>query len=258
MPLIVVWVGLHVSILLVMMPAYWIQMWCYLALVNWPWLIRAVGGSSAPATVFATGGVGPVVFTAIGIAACLALVMVLVRSSEEWPFTAVPMYSNGIPAAEIPLPAPGDLRARALRARRGRYSSWERAWVADEVMEDIWLGDPGDPASRSLTTAMYLGDGPRLVRWSQYHKVVRDLAIADLAARPADRTDFAADDRDYPGTRFLGELARLARNVAPEWTNHDGLRLVCRTRDGWTVVARAGFGVEQLVGRSSDGWGDRV
>jgi len=50
----------------------------------------------------------------------------------------------------------------------------------------------------------------------------------------------------------------LARNVAPEWTNYDGLRLVCRTRDGWTVIASAGFGVGQLVGQSSDGWGDRV
>ncbi len=249
MPLILVWAGLHISILLVMMPAYWVQMWCYLALLDWPWITHALGGPKQPATVFATSGAGPVVFTVVGLGACLTLVLVLLLSSEEWPFTAVPMYSNGIPAEEIPLPAPTELRARAIRARRRRHNAWERAWVSDEVMEDIWLGEPGAAQAVSLTRMMYGGDGPRLVRWSQYTKVVRGLAIADVIARPAGGTVSEPDSQEYPAAHFLRSLAGLARERAPHWARYGSLRLACRTREGWTVLATVGLDAEAPAGK---------
>lgn len=238
-PLAVAWVGLHIGILCVMMPAYWVQMWCYLLVVV-PTLLPH------PAVAGDVSGAG--VFTVVGVFAIVLLVVVLVRQSEEWPFTAVPMYSNGRPAGEVRPPAESELVERALRAHGGRHRSWQRAWVLGEVMEDIWVR-PVDGAARPLFHLMHEHKA-KFVRWSQYHKVVRATAIADLAAKSADRTAIAAPGVHYPAARLLHAVAPIVRDALRD-DSYDRLELVCRTDSGGAVIAsaplRAAAGVEVRV-----------
>ncbi|MFE1872683.1 hypothetical protein ACFW9N_17510 [Streptomyces sp. NPDC059496] len=241
LPLILGWVGLHLGILCVMMPAYWVQMWCYLLLLDWPWLLSLVTDGDPVHSAVSDGGAGAVVLTALGCLFAAALGYVLVTESEQWPFTSVPMYSNGTPAADrMPLPARSELHERALRAARGRHKAWQRAWVDDEFTEDIWVrpAAEGEEPQRLFHFLHERGTGT-FVRWSQYAKVVREIAIEDVAAKPADQPDHSDADQVYPATRFLRLVAPLVRDALPDWERYEALELICRTECGGVVIARA-------------------
>ncbi|MFH8477061.1 hypothetical protein [Streptomyces sp. NPDC018000] len=241
MPLILGWVCLHLGILCVMMPAYWVQMWCYLLLLDWPWLVSLVTGD-APVAAAAPEGAGATVLAAVGWLFAAALVYVLVTESEQWPFTSVPMYSNGTRSADrMPLPPRAELHARAVRAARGRHRAWQRAWVDEECTEDIVVRSADDSREPQRLFHLLHAEGTStLVRWSQYAKVVRETAIEDMAAKPADRPEH--DDnpgRIYPATHFLRRVVPLVREALPGWERYAALEMVCRTDSGDVVIARA-------------------
>jgi hypothetical protein len=72
----------------------------------------------------------------------------------------------------------------------------------------------------------------KFVRWPQYTKVVRATAIADLAAKSADRVELGVSGPDYPATRLMHEVALIVNNVLPDWERYDRIQLVCRTDSG--------------------------
>ncbi|MFF3276741.1 hypothetical protein ACFYWU_38335 [Streptomyces chrestomyceticus] len=240
MPLILSWVCLHIGILCMMMPAYWVQMWCYLLLLDWPWLTSLVTGEEPARPVFPDSGAGAVVLTAVGCLVVAALVYVLLFESEQWPFTSVPMYSNGTRGADrIVLPRRSELHARALRAARGRHRAWQRAWVDQEYMEDIWVRPADDGAEpQRLFHLMHERGAVPPARWSQYAKVVRETAVEDIVAKPADRPEHT-EEQEYPAARFLREVVPLVRNALPGWEQYRSLELICRTECGGVVIARA-------------------
>jgi hypothetical protein len=242
-PLVVLaWVCLHIGILLVMMPAYWVQMWCYLLLIDW----YTAFGLGSPHRWTATDSDGPAVtmLTAFYWLYCLILIIVFLRHSEEWPFTSVPMYSNGTSPAERKLPAPSELHARAVAAQRGEVTAWHRPWVSTEVDEDILIV-PADGRPAMSLFEVLSEHGVTLARWSQWAKVVRGIAIADVAAKPADRPEESGPD--FPATRFLRQLVLLLRERLPIATDHVRLDLVCHTADGPLVIGSANLASEQTV-----------
>jgi hypothetical protein len=222
------WCALHVGILLVMMPAYWVQMWCYVLVLDW-YRILGLGPSTVPEVHAAGAGA----LSAFGVAFCGVLLIVLVRHVEQWPFTSVPMYSNGVAPSDVSLPTRDELHARAVRAAHGRVSAWPRPWISTEIMEDVRLvpTDGGPPTP--LFDAMAEQDRP-FVRWSQYAKVVRSVAIADLAAKPADQPDDTGPQ--HPAGQLLGDLAQIVRDGLPEWWRYERIELVCNTASGWLVT----------------------
>ncbi len=231
---VLVWCALHIGILLVMMPAYWIQMWCYLLVLDWYRIAGlVVGRHLAPAAVPVTYGAGAVALTLLGVVFSAVLVIVLVRQCERWPFTSVPMYSNSVPPEDLVRPTRDDLHSRAIRAAGGDVGAWPRPWVSTEITEDIRLvpRHGGEPAPLFGTMAE---QDVRFVRWSQYAKVVRTVAIADLAAKPADRPD--ATGAQYPAGRFLAGLVDMVRDGVPEWWRYERLELICNTASGWLVI----------------------
>jgi hypothetical protein len=236
-PVVLAWCALHVGILLVMMPAYWVQMWCYLLVFNWYQIVGVVlGRHLAPAAVPDTDGAGAIALSVFGLVFCAVLVVVLVRQIEQWPFTSVPMYSNGVPPQDLAPLTRDELHTRAVRAARGDVTAWQRPWVSTEIQEDIRLvpREGGEPTS--LFDVMVEHD-VRFVRWSQYAKVVRAVAIADIAVKPADRPDTTG--AQYPAGRFLGDLAEMVHEGLPEWSRYERLELVCNTSSGWLVTGCA-------------------
>jgi hypothetical protein len=237
LPFVLAWCALHVGILLVMMPAYWVQMWCYLLVLDWYQIVGfVVGRHLAPAAVPDTHGAGAIALSVFGFVFCAVLVVVLMRQVEQWPFTSVPMYSNGVPPENLALPTRDELHTRAIRASRGDVTAWQRPWVSTEILEDIRLvpRDGGDPILLFDTMAK---QDVRFVRWPQYAKVVRTVAIADIAVKPADRPD--ATGAQYPAGQFLGGLADMVREGLPEWLRYERLELVCNTSSGWLVTGCA-------------------
>jgi len=236
-PLIALWVCLHVGILFVMMPAYWVQMWCYLLLV-----VPAL----TPHAAVPTDAPGADVFAVIGVLGCLTLLVMMLRQSEEWPFTAVPMYSNGRPAAEVVPPRREELATRAAQAHRGRHRSWQRAWVVEEVMEDIWVRPVEGGEGRPLFHLMLENKVAKFVRWSQYGKVVRATAIADVVAKSADHAELDAAGADYPAARLLRAVTPVIRRALPGWERYDRLELVCRTTCGGVVIASTALSAPEM------------
>ncbi|MGW2088315.1 hypothetical protein [Streptomyces sp. NPDC001880] len=253
LPLILGWVCLHLGILCVMMPAYWVQMWCYLLLLDWPWLVSLVTGDTPAPHATTPDGAGATVLASIGWLLAAALLYVLVTESEQWPFTSVPMYSNGTRAADrLPLPPRAELHARALRAAKGRHRAWQRAWVDEEYTEDI-VARPADGSldPQRLFHLLHAEGTSTLVRWSQYAKVVREIAIEDVASKPAGRPGCDENpDQVHPATHFLHRVAPLVREALPNWERYTALELICRTDTGDVVIARADLAdtrVEKLV-----------
>jgi hypothetical protein len=212
-------------------------MWCYLLLV-----VPALTGHVPVAGDVPLAGV----FTVVGLLACAVLIVVLVRQSEEWPFTAVPMYSNGLPADAVRLPAESALFERAVRAQRGRHRAWQRAWVAQEVLEDIWVQPADGGERRPLFHLMHENKVAKFVRWSQYAKVVRATAIADVAAKSVDRVQLHTCSPDYPATALLRAVAPVIRNALPHRERYDHIELVCRTDSGGVVIASVPLGVQEM------------
>ncbi|MFE4972094.1 hypothetical protein ACFRAR_08240 [Kitasatospora sp. NPDC056651] len=240
MPMVLAWIAMHVVILWVMFPAYYIQMWCYLLLFDWPWLIGQVTGDRPATHAFTSEGTAATALAVVGCAVSAALLYVLVASSEQWPFTSVPMYSNGTAEADlIPLPARAELHARATLAARGRHTAWGRAWVDEEYLEDIWVrpADPDAEPRRMFHLLMEEGT-TTFVRWSQYAKVVRELAIEDVLAKPPNSPEHT-EDRLYPATAFLRQVTPLFRAALPTWERYEALELVCRTGCGGVLIGRA-------------------
>ncbi|MFD9621943.1 hypothetical protein ACFWB2_32360 [Streptomyces virginiae] len=239
MPMVLAWIAMHVVILWVMFPAYYIQMWCYLPLFDWPWLIAEITGDGPVAPPFIDDGAAAAALAIVGCTVSAMLLYVLVASSEQWPFTSVPMYSNGTADADrIPLPARTELHARATKAARGCHTSWGRAWVDEEFVEDIWVR-PADSNSKPkrLWLLLFEEGTTTFVRWSQYAKVLRELVIEDVLAKPPTSPEYT-EDRLYPATAFLRQLAPLVRAALPTWEQYDALELVCRTSCGDVMVGR--------------------
>jgi hypothetical protein len=241
--LVLGWSALHVGILLVMMPAYWVQMWCYTLILDWRQLLAAVapGGAGAASTGPACCAdlPGARLLSAVGWLFCLGLVVYLWRQKEHWPLTTVPMYSNGAPPDEDGPPAREELKARAERARRGDAGAWKRPWVAAEAWQDIRIVPAEDRAPVPLIEAVDRQRDMKFVRWSQFAKVVREVAIADLAAKPEGRIEFHASGAEFPASRFLRDLVPVVRNGLPDWRQYRRLELVCRTDSEWVVIGEA-------------------
>lgn len=231
------WVALHVAILLVMMPAYWVQMWCYLLLIDWPALFHTGPIVYRPVA----GDPWPIVLAVIGTAIAVALVAVLIFEVEQWPFTNVPMYSNGTPSADrVALPERGSLRRRAEAMLRGRQGQWPRAWVDVEAVQDLWLvpADGGVPTPLWHTMA---DAGVAPVRWSQYAKIVREVTCAQVAAAPsAEPSD--VPPASAPATPFLDRVAMVVHRHLPNAERFTEIRLVVETSSGQTTVARHPLG----------------
>ncbi|GAA1222629.1 hypothetical protein GCM10009665_11090 [Kitasatospora nipponensis] len=247
LPAVLLWCGLHLGILLLMMPAYWVQMWCYTLLIGWGSLEGVLTGRPAPLPAGSTSawehGPGGRALVAIGLLCSLACVVVLLRQSEQWPLTSVPMYSNGAPAAEQPLPDIGELKRLAVQAENGRPGAWRRPWVAEEPLEEVLVrpADGGEavPLFQLMVQQAQQGRVVRFARWSQYVKAVRSVAITDVAAKPAHRpqADPTASP-DHPATAFLRTLVPVLRSAVPEPARYAGLELVCRTTSGPLVIGR--------------------
>ena len=94
--------------------------------------------------------------------------------------------------------------------------------------------DGGEPVA--LVEAMGETDA-KFVRWSQYAKVVREVAVADLAAKPAD--GYALTGPDRPAGRFLADAAAMVRAAMPDWERYERLELVCHTTRGWLATGSA-------------------
>ncbi|MDQ0417592.1 hypothetical protein J2Z48_001765 [Croceifilum oryzae] len=243
-PLIVCWIWLHVGILCVMRPKYWVQIWCYLLLIV-PSLTDHA--SIAPADPMAG------LFTAVGLLACVVLITVLIRQSEEWPFTSVPMYSNGLTTnGAVRAPTEFELYERAVRAHRGQHWVWRRAWLPVEVMEDILVRSTDGGKRHRLFQLMLENKVAKFVRWPQYTKVVRATAIADLVAKSSDQVELGVCGMDYQATRLLHEVALIIKNVLPEWEQYDRIELVCRTDSGSVVIAWVSLGTQEALQRRSE------
>jgi hypothetical protein len=231
---VLAWVGLHVGILLVMAPLYLVQIWCYMLLVDWHSLL-GIGGV-APWMPRAADQFAMTALTIFGAVFGLTLAIVFLRHSEEWPFTSVPMYSNGTPPDERRLPARGELRAKAVAAKRGDVNAWHRPWVPGEGDEELRIIPAGGGAPRPLFDLL-AEHGATPVRWSQWTKVVRRVAIDHVAARPADEP--AATAIDYPGPVFLLRLAAFVRERLPRVDEYRRIDMVVRTAEGPLVIGSA-------------------
>jgi hypothetical protein len=246
LPLVLAWTCHHVGILLVMMPAYWVQMWCYTLVLDWRSIIAVALGREPPSVVNSLTSASPVggqfgvtVLIAIGYLVCLGLGLVLLQHSEFWPFTSLPMYSNAVPPDSEPRPTREELQIRARRAWNGDLAAWKRAWVSSEVWEDIWIVPAGDNR-RPMSLFDLLDKQPdtKFVRWSQFAKVVRTVAIADLVAKAGDSVDLSAVDAEYPATRFLRKVVAVVKHGLPDWQQYQRLELVCHADSDWIVIGR--------------------
>lgn len=241
MPYVVLlWICLHVGILLVMMPDYWVQMWCYSLLIDWP---KLLGRGPSPRWPFATDGNLPATVLAAFLAIyCVVLLYVFLRHVEEWPFTAVPMYSNGLtPSERTPVPR-AELHARATRALRGDVKAWHRPWISTEADEEIRVSfkDGREPMALFWLLAEY---GVSFARWSQWAKVVRSVVIEDVASRASGLA--APLDTQGPASIFLRRLVPLLCERLPTASDIARLEITYQTAEGPLVLGTASMEVEE-------------
>lgn len=230
------WCCLHIGILLVMMPDYWIQMWCYTLLIDWNGLM---GNGSLPSWSAADGeGFLASILTIFFVIYCLTLLIVFLRHVEEWPFTSVPMYSNGLTPSERKLPAISKLHAKAVAASKGKVTEWHRPWVSAETNEEIMIV-PVDGGSVRPLFEVLSENGMSFARWSQWAKVVRAVAIKDLAAKPVASPGEAG--ADFPSAKFLRRLVTLLKDQLPIARDYSRLELICQTSEGPLVIGSASF-----------------
>jgi hypothetical protein len=244
LPFVLAWVCLHLGILMVMMPAYWVQMWCYILILDWRGIAKLIpshkSGFIKPTASFVSLAIGPgaTLFSLLGFAICLGLVVVLVRQLEFWPFTSVPMYSNAVIPDLERRPVIEELQLCAQRARAGEPTAWKRPWVTSEAWEDIWIVPVECAQPISLHKLLEKRPDVKFVRWSQFAKVVREVTIADLLAKPKGRVKFEALTPDYPATRFLLQVEAVVKRSLPEWHEYKCLEMVCRADPEWIVIGR--------------------
>lgn len=240
LPFVCAWICFHVGIFLVMTPSYWVQIWCYVPLLNWDHL--SASGAAVPSQPLEPSLVhdwGETVFAFVGWSICISLSIVMLRRSEYWPLTSVPMYSNAItPAREWPS-CIGDLKRRADAAWRGDAQAWKHPWVPSEAWEGVWAvpADGGRPVW--LFYLMAKQPKAKFVRWSQFAKVTRHVAIADFASRASSSNHDTLHTADGPVTRFLSLLTDIARRELPDWHAYERLEFVCRCGSGWVIVSRS-------------------
>ncbi|QDH22642.1 hypothetical protein [Saccharibacillus brassicae] len=227
-PLIACWILLHLGIQFVMRPKYWVQVWCYILVI-----VPSVTKHESPLSQVPLSGI----FTAIGLLTIIILIIVLIRQSEEWPFTSIPMYSNSLTNNTVHAPDESELYKRALSANKGNHRAWKRAWLPVEVMEDILLRSSKDRKRHQLFQLMFKNKIEKFVRWPQYTKVVRATAIEDLVAKSTGQFETYKHELDYPASRLLHEVSLIIRNTLPEWEQYDQIELVCRTKSGSVVIA---------------------
>lgn len=234
---VLAWSCLHVGILLTMMPAYWVQMWCYLLLIDWP---KFFGFNSVRFWVAENSHdlLAVEILTAFGLAYCLVLLFVFLCGSEEWPFTSVPMYSNGAPPGERVFPAVSDLHSRAIAALNGDVKAWYRPWVKAEADEDILIVPSNSQLFSRPLFDVLSEHGLQLARWSQWAKVIRSVAISDIASKPPSEPGRIGSD--FPAARFLSQLVLFIPKLLPDIARHySRLDLVCRTSGGPLLIGSA-------------------
>ena len=234
LPIVVIWMLFHIGILLVMMPAYWVQMWCYLLLLDWHSYFGinqiSVWNASAHSPVAIS------IFNSIGVIYCLILFFVFLRNSEEWPFTSVPMYSNGTPPAQRTFMQKAELNAKAKASLAGDIRAWIRPWMASEADEYIQIVPLDVSKTKFSLFALLAHQGVLPARWSQWAKVLRKITIEDLAAKPADQPENS--DPQYPASVFLKKMAAYTIERVPSAADYSHLEWVCRTREGLVVIAK--------------------
>lgn len=243
MPYVVLaWCCFHIGILLVMMPDYWIHMWCYTLLINWNGLM---GNKNPPSWSSADGeGSFASILIAFFLAYCLMLLVVWLRHVEEWPFTAVPMYSNGVIPSKRKLPAISELNAKAVAASNGKITEWHRSWAYGEMNEDIMIVPAFGGSARPLIEVLY-ENAITFTRWSQWTKVVRGVTIKDIAVKPPDCPGKAG--AYFPATKFLQQLATLLKERLPVSKDYERLELICKTSEGPLVIGSASLNNNTLT-----------
>src|SRR5579864_295929 len=244
LPFVLAWTCLHMGILLVMMPAYWVQMWCYILVLDWGGITKLISGHKSEviypmaSSLPLAAGPSAIFVSLLGFSICLALLVILVRQCECWPFTTVPMYSNAVSPDLERRPMLEELQLRAERAKAGDVSAWRRPWVTPEAWEDIWIIPRRDAQPISLHKLLEKRPNIKFVRWSQFAKVVREVTITDLIAKPKGRAEFDALAPEYPATRFLRQVEAVVKRALPEWNEYKRLEMVCHADPEWIVIGR--------------------
>lgn len=242
----------HLGISAIMMPSYWIHMWCYILIFDWrrinfeaKKLLKTRFGAlkfSMPEAgeevsdcrkSLRTGATAGTKFAAIAASAlCAFLLGISVAQVEFWPFTAVKMYSNYIGRGGVDLPEAGEIDK--LISTKG--SSWRVAWTVGEIWETVDIVADDGSAPQSLYFTLYKYDKSGL-RWTQYQKVVRSVVIADLLARAGANAKSLGSGGVSPGPEFLKELARYVDATIPSSAGFKRIELVCLLRSGRVVLA---------------------
>jgi hypothetical protein len=255
-PLVLLWSALHVGILLVMMPAYWVQMWCYVMVLDVDRAAALVTGrqlSKAPALPATTGSTtGDAALFLLGGAVAVTLLIVLTIRSEAWPLTSVPMYSNSELPGRERRPSLEELPTRARRALAGDVAAWKRPWMSAEAWEDVHVVS-AEGARTPLFGLMEALPGATFARWSQYAKVLRSVVLADLAAKSAAAVAPDAAAGEFPASCFLRELAHAVNRQLPNANEYDRLEAVCLSDQGWVVIGRAALRASSRVRHLASG-----
>ena len=113
-------------------------------------------------------------------------------------------------------------------------------------MEDIWVRPRDGGEGKQLFHLMHEHKVAKFVRWSQYGKVVRATAIADVAAKSADHAELDAAGTDYPAARLLRAVAPVVQRALPDSDRYDRIELVCRTSCGEVVIAASALSAPEM------------
>lgn len=234
LPIVIIWILFHIGILLVMMPAYWVQMWCYLPLLDW----YSYFGMNSAVTWDATAHSHFAIWTLnlVGVVYCAVLFFVFARNSEEWPFTSVPMYSNGTPPSQRCFLAKSELQSKAKASLNGDIRAWIRPWMAPEADEDIQIVPVDKTKQKFSLFALLAHQGALPARWSQWAKVIRKITLEDLVAKPEGQAENL--DPNFPAAKFLKKMADFTVERVPSAAEYSHLEWVCRTKEGLVVIAK--------------------
>ncbi|MEM1303466.1 MAG: hypothetical protein AAGG46_01130, partial [Planctomycetota bacterium] len=236
-------IGMHLVIRYAMGPAYWPNIACLLLLVDWGWVIAAVGrlarrtrAESERAPAPSTDGEPDCDAPAAGVpvgrwlerTALATVASTAVFGVFWWPLTSVYMYCGYFSLEK-------DIRAGIPRldyydaaAAQKIACNFRRTQPPPEVAEyfsfQVALRLAGDDRP-----PRYLYDSLGVPTWKQWVlTVAAPVLIEDLCAKPTGVIEHNPADTDYPAQRFLQQQAEVLRDhLAPDLlANYERLELV--------------------------------
>jgi hypothetical protein len=227
----------HVGVFLVMVPWYWPQMVCYLLVLDWGRIARAlrrrpaIGADHAGTAAPAARAARVAALSATAVAALL--LAVAVARIEWWPLTHVPMYSaytGGYDRDALRDEDQARRLAAACLAAEGRGLTGRcvigRDWFA---LVARGAGTPARPVFEVARVSERTGG----VLPTQARVVFVRLVAQDIVDRPAGQP-LAGPWPSSPTTRFLGSIAPWLRRVLPP--EYDRVELTMRLRGRGAIV----------------------